>query len=242
MCHPWLAAGITIFSAAVLFRELGPVVREPTSMDARFEAGLLGANLRRWFRTRIGGLADSALRYGLTADSATWLQLALSLVCGMSYAAGWMFTAGWMLIASGTLDVLDGEMARRQHRDGPRGAFLDSVVDRYGESAVFAGLITYYRDGWMLWAVLAAWAGGFLVSYMRARAEGLGIDCRDGLVQRPERYVILGGASMISVVAMHLTCTLDGRHGLVAAAICTLAALAHLTALQRIRVTLRRLP
>src|SRR5690349_14557976 len=121
MCHPWLAAGVTVFVAALLLRELGPVVREPTSMNTRFEAGLLGANLRRWFRARIGGLADSALRHGLTADTATLLQLALSLVCGVSYAAGWMFTAGWMLIASGTLDVLDGEMARRQHHDGPRG-------------------------------------------------------------------------------------------------------------------------
>lgn len=242
MCHPWLAAGVTGFIAALLVRELGSVVREPTSMEARFETGLLGTNLRRWFRARIGGLAETALRYGLTADGATSWQLALSLVCGVSYAYGWMFTAGWILIASGTLDVLDGEMARRQRRDGPRGAFLDSVVDRYGESAVFAGLVTYYRDDWVLWAVLAAWAGGFLVSYMRARAEGLGIDCRAGLIQRPERYVILGGASMVSVIAMHLTCTVGGRHGLVAAAVCMLAVLAHLTALQRARITLRRLP
>jgi hypothetical protein len=99
MCHPWLAAGVTSFIAVLLVRELGPVVREPTSMEARFETGLLGANLRRWFRARIGGLAEAALGYGLTADSATWLQLALSLVCGVSYAYGWMFTAGWILIA-----------------------------------------------------------------------------------------------------------------------------------------------
>ena len=47
---------------------------------------------------------------------------------------------------AGTLDVLDGEMARRRRRDGPRGAFMDSVVDRYGESAVFAGLVVFYRE------------------------------------------------------------------------------------------------
>jgi phosphatidylglycerophosphate synthase len=242
MCHPWLAAGVTGFVAVLLVRELAPVLREPISVEARFETGLLGEDLRRWFRARIGGLADIALRNGLTADNATLLQLAMSFVCGVSYASGWMFTAGWMLIASGTLDVLDGEMARRGGRDGPRGAFLDSVVDRYGESAVFAGLVVYYRDDWVLWGVLAAWAGGFLVSYMRARAESLGIDCRAGLIQRPERYVILGGASMVSVIAMHLTCTLDGRHGLVTAAIYVLAVLAHLTALQRVLGTLRRLP
>jgi CDP-diacylglycerol--glycerol-3-phosphate 3-phosphatidyltransferase len=242
MCHPWLAAGVTVFVAVLLVRELAPIVREPISVEARFESGLLGEHLRRWFRCRIAGLADTALRKGLTADNATLLQLAMSIVCGLSYASGWMFTAGWILIASGTLDVLDGEMARRGRRDGPRGAFLDSVVDRYGESAVFAGLVMYYRDDWVLWAVLAAWAGGFLVSYMRARAESLGIDCRAGLLQRPERFVILGGASMVSVVAMHLTCTLEGRHGLVTAAICVVAVLANLTALQRARGTLRRLP
>ncbi len=66
-------------------------------------------------------------------------------------------------------------------------------MDRYGESAVFAGLVAFYRDAWVLWGVLAAWAGGFLVSYTRARAESLGIECREGLLQRPERYVILGG-------------------------------------------------
>jgi phosphatidylglycerophosphate synthase len=162
-------------------------------------------------------------------------------VSGFAYAQGWMFTAGWILITSGTLDVLDGEMARTQGQAGPRGAFIDSVVDRYGESVVFAGLAAFYRDAWVLWGVLAAWAGAFLVSYTRARAESLGIACQEGLIQRPERYVILGGSSMVSAVVAHLACNPSQGHALVAAGICVLALLANATALQRARGALRRL-
>lgn len=181
------------------------------------------------------------LRLGITANGVTFSQLGASIVCGFAYAQGWMFTAGWILITSGTLDVLDGEMARTQGQAGPRGAFIDSVVDRYGESVVFAGLAAFYRDAWVLWGVLAAWAGAFLVSYTRARAESLGIACQEGLIQRPERYVILGGSSMVSAVVAHLACNPNQGHALVAAGICVLALLANATALQRARSALRRL-
>ncbi len=109
------------------------------------------------------------------------------------------------------------------------------------ESAVFAGLVAYYRDDRLLWGILAAWAGAFFVSYTRARAESLGVDCREGLLQRPERYVMLGGASMIGTLAGHLVCDVDVRHGFMAAGIVGVAILAHVTALQRTRNTLRRL-
>ncbi|HUK63425.1 MAG TPA: CDP-alcohol phosphatidyltransferase family protein, partial [Dongiaceae bacterium] len=181
------------------------------------------------------------LTWGLTANGVTFSQLAASVVCGVAYAQGWMFTAGWMLLASGTLDILDGEMARRHGAAGPRGAFIDSVVDRYGEAAVFAGLVAFYRHDWVLWAVLAAWLGAFLVSYTRARAEGLGVECLGGLLQRPERYVLLGGASIASALAVQLTCGARDRHGILAAGVCVVAALANLTAVQRARATVRRL-
>ncbi len=241
MCHPWLAAGVTGFVAVLLMHELAPVVRASAPSHAADAEGLLGVRLRRWFRGRMAPLADAALALGFTADGATLLQLATSVLCGVTYAYGWLFTAGWTLIASGTLDVLDGEMARRQGRDGPHGAFIDSVVDRYGESAVFAGLVAYYRDAWLLWPTLAAWIGSFLVSYARARAESLGIACREGMLQRPERYVLLGGASMASVILGHLTCCTAARDAVMAVGVCTLAVLAHATALQRVRATLRRI-
>ncbi len=240
MCHPWLAAGVVAFAAVIVVRELGAIVREPLSEASLVESGLLGDRPRRWFRKRMRPLVEVALDSGLTADGATLLQLATSVTCGIAYAHGWMFTAGWMLITCGTLDVLDGEMARRLERDGPRGAFMDSVVDRYGETAVFAGLVAFFRSGWIEWAVLAAWAGSFMVSYTRARAESLDVPCPGGLLQRPERYVILGGISMISTVVQHLACYTDIQQELMAAGISVLALLANVTALQRLRGTLQR--
>jgi len=241
MCHPWLAAGATCFVILLLVRELAPIARERGPQVAAMESGLLGVRLRTWFRDRIAPVVGLLLSFGLTANYVTFSQLGASLVCSLAYARGWMFTAGWILITCGTLDVLDGEMARREGRAGPRGAFIDSVVDRYGESAVFVGLVAFYRDTWVLWGVLAAWAGGFLVSYMRARAESLGIDCREGLLQRPERYVLLGLASMVSQIVTHISCSSTGHHDLVAGGIFVLAILANATALQRAHGTLRKL-
>ncbi len=242
MCHPWLAAGVVTFVAVVLRREIGPIVRDRSGDDQGFESGLLGRRLHEWFRARLRPLAAISIRMGISPNAITFSQLGASLLCGAAYAQGWMFTAGWILIACGTLDVLDGEVARRQGVDGPRGAFTDSVVDRYSESAVYLGLVAFYRDSWILWGVLSAWAGAFFVSYARARAEGLGIECREGLAQRPERYVILGVTSLFSVLACHLACCQDGRHGLIATGICILAVLTNLTALQRTVTTLRKLP
>lgn len=240
MCHPWLAAGVVVFASVILAREIGPVVRKGDRGEGRLQNGFLGHELRGWFRARIRPLAVATIELGVTANAITLSQLATSVICGFAYAQGWMFTAGWILIACGTLDVLDGEVARHQQVDGPRGAFTDSVVDRYSESAVYAGLVAFYGQTWALWAVLMAWMGSFLVSYTRARAEALGVDCREGLAQRPERYVILGATSLASSVAGHIACH-HGRHGLVAAGICLLGVLSNFTALQRTRATLRRL-
>jgi phosphatidylglycerophosphate synthase len=241
MCHPWLAAGVVCFVGILLYRELAPLAGRHDATAPRGETGLLGAQLRIWFRGRVTPLATMLLAHGLTANGVTFSQLAASVASGLAYAHGWMFTGGWLLIAGGTLDVLDGEMARRGGDAGPRGAFIDSVVDRYGESAVFTGLAVFYRDGSMLWVVLMAWLGGYLVSYARARAEGLGIECREGLLQRPERYVILGLSSMASTVIGQFACGAPARHDLLMLAIAALAVLSHLTAMQRMIATLRKL-
>lgn len=242
MCHWWLAAGLTGFLTVTLFREVGAVRRTPAPSGFSGGSGLLGARLRQWFRDRVRPLVALAVEAGFSADAATALQLATSLACAIAYARAWIFTAGLLLIVSGTLDVLDGEMARLRGRDGPRGAYIDSVVDRYGEALVFSGLLALYRDNLVFWMVVAAWAGSFLVSYARARAEGLGVRCDGGWLQRPERYVLLGGASMIGTLANHLTCHTHGdQHLPLTAAIGAVALLANITALQRIRGTLRRL-
>lgn len=242
MCHPWLAAGVTCFIGVELVRETLPVLlRGQSGTDGR-ASGFLGTALRKWFRRRIEPLVDAFVAAGLSANWVTGLQLAASVLCGLAYATGWIFTAGWALIACGTLDVVDGAIARKGGAAGPRGAFVDSVADRYGEFAVFTGLAVHFQNAWALWVVLAAFFGALMVSYTRARAEALGVDCRVGLMQRPERYVVLGGGSIVGSLTAHLACAPAARHGILLSSVMIVAVLANVTALQRAGFAVRRLP
>lgn len=240
MCHQWLAAGVAVFLGVLIVREIVPVLRAGDG-DAPLVEGLLGSGLRTWFRVRIEPLVDALLVAGIPADAVTGVQLAISVLCGLAYAAGWPFTGGWLLLTGGTLDVLDGAMARKRDTASPRGAFIDSVVDRYGECAVFLGLAVHFRHGWPLWAVLAAAFGAFMVSYTRARGEGLGVQCAGGMLQRPERYVILGATSMIGSLAAHLVCAPRAASSLLLVGVVAVAVLANVTALQRAVTVVRRL-
>src|SRR6185369_14595597 len=105
-----------------------------------------------------------------------------------AYAGGLMFAGGWLLLFAGSLDIVDGRVARRTNRGSKRGAFLDSVVDRYADALAYLGLAYFYGGTWVEWIVLGALVGSFMVSYTRARAEGLGTTCLVGLLQRPERF------------------------------------------------------
>jgi CDP-diacylglycerol--glycerol-3-phosphate 3-phosphatidyltransferase len=241
VCHPWLAAGVISFIAIQLYRELSPVLRAPSTSAADASTGFLGVRVRAWFRGRIDPLAEAFLALGATPNGVTALQLVASVFCGWAYAGGWLFTAGWTLIASGTCDVIDGALARKRGATLPRGAFIDSVVDRYGEVAVFSGLAVLLRDSWGLWMALAACVGSMMVSYTRARAESLGVDCRVGLMQRPERFVVLGAASMFGSLGTHLTCDPGVGRGLLLGGLTIIAVFANLTAFQRAWFTLRRL-
>jgi CDP-diacylglycerol--glycerol-3-phosphate 3-phosphatidyltransferase len=106
--------------------------------------------------------------------------------------------AFWLLI-SGILDILDGKVARRGGTSSAFGAFFDSTLDRLGEAALFSGIAVYFViTSGQRWPILGLGvslltiAGSFLVSYTRARAEGLGLECSVGIAQRPERIVGLG--------------------------------------------------
>jgi CDP-diacylglycerol---glycerol-3-phosphate 3-phosphatidyltransferase len=229
MCHPWLAAGVTAFIVVSVVRELRPVLAGAARGDAA--DGFLGPNVRAWFRGRIGPLADFFLDAGISPNGVTAFQLAVSALSSAAYATGWIFTAGWLLLVAGTLDVVDGTMARTRGATSRRGAFIDSVVDRYGEAAVFFGMAVYFRHDAALWIVLAAFFGAFMVSYTRARAEALGAECKVGLMQRPERYVTLGAGSLATVVCSHLACA--PVRGPLLASLALVAVLANLTAVQR---------
>ena len=118
---------------------------------------------------------------------------------GAAFGTGFPRMGAFWLLMSGVLDILDGKVARRSGMVSNFGAFFDSTLDRLGEAALFTGIAIYFvttaEQRWPilgLGASLLALSGSFLVSYTRARAEGLGLDCKVGLAQRPERIVGLG--------------------------------------------------
>jgi CDP-diacylglycerol---glycerol-3-phosphate 3-phosphatidyltransferase len=135
-------------------------------------------------------------RLGFTPNSLTVLGSLLTASVGVLVAQGWFVAAGLCLWLFSLTDSLDGALARATDRVSSFGAFLDSVCDRYAEAAVFFGLVWWYQSrGDALGVALAYLAiiGSLMVSYARARAEGIGLQAADvGWFQRPERILLLG--------------------------------------------------
>ena len=199
---------------------------------------MLSSRVRAWYFSNLDPFEAWLVRAGVSPMAITYAQIVGSVAVAIAYASGLIFTAGFLVLFSGTLDILDGKVARRSNDASPRGAFLDSVVDRYAEFVSYAGLIVFFETGWRVWAVLLAILGGMMVSYMRARAEGLGVRCEIGMLQRPERFVILGFGSIFNSIAEHLA---GGPQVLLTATIVVLAVLSNVTAVQRVVYVSRQL-
>jgi phosphatidylglycerophosphate synthase len=228
---------------ATIVLALRGVARTAAGVAEGTDAPLLGPKVRAWYTGMLGPIQARLVAWEVHPDALTWAQLGVSVLAGWAFAAGAMFLAGWLTILAGTLDIFDGALARARGTASPRGAFLDSVVDRWAELATFAGVGAFFRESWLLAAVALAASGSLMVSYARARAEGLGVTMRQGSVQRPERYVLLGFGAWISGIVEHVTCTLGGTpsHAILGAAVCLLAALSLWTAVRRAQLALRTL-
>jgi CDP-diacylglycerol--glycerol-3-phosphate 3-phosphatidyltransferase len=211
--------------------------RHPDSSEVK-GSRMLSSRVRAWYFSNLTPFEEFFARAGVRPIALTYLQVVGSVACAAAYAAGLIFTAGFLVLFSGTLDILDGKLARRIGGASPRGAFLDSVMDRYAEFVVYAGLIVFFASGWRVWMVLLAIFGNMMVSYTRARAEGLGVRCEIGWLQRPERFVLLGFGSIFSSLSTHIG---GGHHELLTATVAVLAIMANLTAVQRIIYTSRAL-
>lgn len=123
--------------------------------------------------------------------------LLFSFVSGFLFWKGYFALGGLALIISGACDVLDGRLARNTKQMSPFGALFDSTVDRYSEIAVFMGLAAYFDSIYITLLIILAIAGSLLTSYARARAEGLDIECKIGLMQRPERITFIATAAIL---------------------------------------------
>lgn len=110
---------------------------------------------------------------------------------GIAFALGRVRLGGVFVGISGLLDLIDGQLAKLANRQTKFGALLDSTVDRYSEIAIFLGLAVLFRNELTFYGVLLALAGSLMISYVKARAEGLGWECDLGMFQRPERIVLI---------------------------------------------------
>jgi CDP-diacylglycerol--glycerol-3-phosphate 3-phosphatidyltransferase len=154
------------------------------------------AGLKRRSRTFAEGPARFLGRLGFTPNGLTIVGSLLTAAVGLLVAQGWFFAAGISLWLFSLTDTLDGALARATNRVSSFGAFLDSVCDRYAEAAIFLGVVWWYQAHADLLGVAVSYLaviGSLMVSYARARAEGIGLQAADvGAFQRPERIFLLG--------------------------------------------------
>jgi len=145
---------------------------------------------------------------GITPNALTLISLALNIVTAYVIATGHFILGGVLVLVSGLFDLLDGALARYTKQTTKFGAILDSTVDRISEAAILCGLLIWYvpQEGTSLEIVLifVVLIGSFLVSYIRARAEGLGWQCQVGLFTRAERVIVLAIGLLINQIFIAL--------------------------------------
>ena len=134
-------------------------------------------------------------RLGLTPNLVTLIGLAIAGAGAYTIAIGQWWVGGLIVLFAGVFDLFDGALARATGKESDFGALLDSTIDRVSEAVVLLGLLAFYLstdDDLGAILVYVALVGSIMVSYMRARSEGLGIDCKVGVMTRPERVAAIG--------------------------------------------------
>lgn len=161
----------------------------------------------------------------------TWTGFLFSGLTGLLFWKGYMFLAGVTYIMAGACDALDGRLARNTNRTSRFGAVLDSAVDRYSEIVVFMGLAAFFHSPFMSAMIILALSGSMMTSYIRAKAEGMGVDCKIGLMQRPERVTFISAGAIFSSLFDLIFST---SQPLMMLAIIGIAAFSNYTVIQRV--------
>ena len=169
---------------------------------------------------------------GKNPNTISILASLVGLISAYYFMQGRTATGGIILLVSGILDTLDGTVARLGERDSKFGATLDSTLDRYVEMFVFMGIIYHYKDDPMFFWAFLALMGSLMVSYVRARAQSLGIQKLVGMIQRFERFMILAIAAILNPIGVKHW----GSEIILEAALIVLAIGANITAFQRLMV------
>jgi CDP-diacylglycerol--glycerol-3-phosphate 3-phosphatidyltransferase len=157
---------------------------------------------RKAIAERIAGpIVNVLARTPLTPNTITWAGFVITIAAGVLIVTEHLLAAGIVVLVAGLFDMLDGALARATGKTTRFGAILDSTLDRLSEAILLVTLLAVFaKYGQITESVLAAVAlvGSLTVSYIRARMEGLGIECKAGLFTRPERVIILALGLMLS--------------------------------------------
>ncbi len=193
--------------------------------------------LNQWVRERaqkvLNFFANGLAAAGLTPNAVTLLGFLAMCGIGVLLAFGYFTLGGLLIIVAGIFDSLDGTLARLTNRVSTFGAFLDSTTDRFAEGALFLGIMyAFLQRGitFVAYLVFLAMLGSLMVSYTRARAEGIGVKCNEGLLTRFERIAML-------VIGLVLTAFFGDAPILIALVL--IAILANVTAVQRMWLVYR---
>lgn len=173
------------------------------------EAKILRSKLQLGIYKVLDPFVRVLIKIGLTPNIVTFIGFVLNLGVAIVFVMGaektnrgdlsYVGWAGALILFAGLFDMLDGQVARIGKMKSSFGALFDSVLDRYSELFMFLGICYYLISHHYLMSSLFAFIGmigSMMVSYTRARAEGLGIECKGGLMQRPERIVLLGTSAL----------------------------------------------
>lgn len=196
--------------------------------------------LQKLIYTLINPIIKGMIKMGITPNMVTtigfvgnvvaaFLFIHASQLTPLSMGFSWIGWGGAILLFSGLFDMMDGRLARLGNMSTTFGAFWDSTLDRYSELFSLFGITLYLMTASGIWAgviTFMALVGSIMVSYVRARAEGLGIECKVGLMQRPERVVVTALAAIITGMTSNLWWLIGGMT--------LIAVLANITAFWRV--------
>ncbi len=188
---------------------------------------MLDAKAREALKGFYGWTGRTLARLGFTANSLTILGIVLTAVAGWRIERGAFLSAGLILTAGGFFDFCDGAVAKARGTASVLGAFFDSVTDRVSDAIIFSTLTWHFvRMGDLRPAIVAlvAYATSVMTSYIRAKAESLGFDCRTGILERAERLIVICSAMILSFLWI----------GLVEIALWIIAIFGAITVLQRL--------
>lgn len=180
--------------------------------------------LQKLIYTLINPIIKGMIKMGITPNRVTtigfvgkvvaaFLFIHASQLMPISMGFSWIGWGGAILLFSGLFDMMDGRLARLGNMSTTFGAFWDSTLDRYSELFSLFGITLYLMTASGIWAgviTFLALVGSIMVSYVRARAEGLGIECKVGLMQRPERVVVTALAAIITGMTSNLWWLIGG--------------------------------